>query len=141
MPLPSAYTEASLAAYMEAVLGETGVTLGLPDSDALPEAVNEVIGLLGHDLSEETSTTGLMKVRASARWQAWKAALDVASGRFDVTVAGGKKFVQSQVFEQIQAKLKIAESDYYAALAADDEANGTGLSFFAFGTVCGRRGR
>lgn len=140
MPLPAVYTEDSLIAYMEAELGETGTTLGLSESDALPEAVNEVIGLLGHALSEETTTSGLMKVRAAARWQAWKSALNVAAGRFDVSLAGGKKFVQSQIFEQINAKLATTEADYYAAVATDQTATGIAPSFFAFGTVCGRRG-
>jgi hypothetical protein len=70
MPLPAAYDENSLAAFAEAELGPLAVSLGLGEGDALPEAVNEVIGLLGHALSEETTTAGLMKVRALARWQA-----------------------------------------------------------------------
>jgi hypothetical protein len=47
MPLPTAYTESSLSAFMEAELGAVGTDLAIADGDALTEAVNEVAGLFG----------------------------------------------------------------------------------------------
>lgn len=108
-PLPASYTESTLSALMEAELGAVGVALGIGDSDALPEAVNEVIGILGHALSQETTTAGLMKVRAIARWQAWQAAFNAATNDKDLK-AGTTAITMSQRFDHIQRRLAQAEA-------------------------------
>lgn len=111
MALPSVYTEGSLAAFMESELAAVGEDLTIGDTDLLVEAVNEIIGLLGHALSAETTTAGVMKVRALARWQAWLAARKAAARQFDTT-ASGRAFKLSQVWAQINYELS------YAAAAA-----------------------
>jgi hypothetical protein len=137
MPLPISYTESSLRAYMETILDQTGIKLGLDQSDALDEAVNEVIVLVGA-LADQTTTAQVGTVRAAARWQALLAAQRVAVGRHDLKV-GTADLKQSQVFEGLGALLKDAESDYYAALAVSQAAAGTTPFFFS--TICGTRGR
>lgn len=120
MALPSAYTEATLLGFVEAELDAVLAPLGLDVSDATAEAVNEVLGLLGHDLAEEDTIAGVMKVRALARWQGWLAALSAATLQYDLK-AGATSLTRSQAFEQIKQRLAIAEaaaSQYDEAAAA-----------------------
>lgn len=109
MPLPAAYTEGSLLGFMETVVGPHLEGLGLDASDALTEAVNDVIGILGNPLADETSTADLMKVRTIARWQAWAAAVDTATDQFDLK-AGSADLKRSQMFEQMERRLAAAEA-------------------------------
>lgn len=139
MPLPSAYTEPSLRDFMETSLDETGITLGLDQSDALDEAVLHVILLVG-PLADQTTTSQLMLVRAAALWQALLAARRVAVGRHDLK-AGSADLKQSQVFEGLGELIVEAEAAYYVALSNEQAASGTGSSFVVFATVPGYRGR
>lgn len=139
MPLPSAYDEPLLRTYMETVLDEVGVSLSLDQSGALDEAVLEVIGLVGA-LADQTTTAELMVVRAAARWQALLAARLPAVGRHDLK-AGSADLKQGQVFTGLGDLVKEAETAYYAAVAAEQAASGTGSSFYGFAVICGGRGR
>lgn len=138
MPLPSVYTESLLLAYMETFLDEVGISLGLDQTDALSEAVLEVIGLVGA-LADQTTTAELMLVRAAARWQALLAARLPAVGRHDLK-AGSADLKQSQVFDGLGELVKEAETAYYTAKAAVDAANGAATGFY-FSLACGGRGR
>ena len=138
MGLPSSYTEPTLRAYMETVLDTTGVALGLDLSDALDEAVNEVIGLVGA-LADQTTTAELMVVRAAARWQALLAARRVAVGRVDLK-AGSADLKQSQTFVGLGLLISDAESAYYTAVSASAAAAGTSTGFY-FLLAHGCRGR
>lgn len=111
-----AYTADSLSEYMATELGATGVSLGIVDGgDALTEAVNEVVLLLGA-LAAQTDD---LKVRVVARWQAWLVALNVATGQYDIK-AGSATLAQSQVFDQIMRRLAMAEAaaSRYSEVAA-----------------------
>lgn len=136
MPLPAVYTENALADLMEAELGQVGIDLGLPDSEALPEAVNEVIGLLGHGLDQETTTAGLMKVRAFARWQAWLCAEAAATNQYDVK-AGSAAVTRSQMFEHIEKRLARAEAAALVYPEAQAAMAGGGVASVSTATTVG----
>lgn len=104
-----AYTTSTLLGYMETVLGAPGgvaSALGLLETDALTEAVNEVAAILGAAIPDLTDD---LKTRTVARWQAWLTAKGAASGQFDVSLTGGKKFTRSQMWDHINAMLRDAE--------------------------------
>jgi hypothetical protein len=122
---------------MEVELGPTGEALGLLTTDALQQAVYAVVRLLGTTIA---AATDMAYLEAAARWKAWEAAEAAAAGQFDVTLMGGKKFMQSQMFTQIQAKLTVVRSAWYVEKARVDAAAG-GTGFFAFGLAAGCRGR
>jgi hypothetical protein len=107
MPLPASYTEAALAAFMEDELASVGADLAIGDTNLLPEAVNEIAGLLGHAVASETD---VMKLRTLARWQAWLAARKAAARQFDTSLSGGKNFKLSQVWQQINVELAMASA-------------------------------
>lgn len=104
MSLPASYTESTLTSFLETELTPVLAPLGLDASDAIAEAVNEVQGLLGHAVSEEDTVSGVMKVRALARWQAWLAAWNAASLNTDIG-AGSASIKDSQGFAQIEKLL------------------------------------
>lgn len=127
MPLPASYDDATLTAFLETELTPVLAPLGLDVSDAIIEAVNEVAGLLGHDVSEEDTVAGVMKVRALARWQGWLAAWSAATLQYDIK-AGTSDITRSQAFEQIGKRLQMAESAamrYEEAAAVIAGAGGT----------------
>jgi hypothetical protein len=111
VPLPASYTESSLAAFMEVELGAVGTDLAIADGDALTEAVNEVAGLFGVSnvaAISYASVADVMKVRALARWQAWLAAESAAARQFDTRPSSGREFKLTDVWDQIQVKLRSA---------------------------------
>jgi hypothetical protein len=111
MPLPSSYTESSLAALMEAELGAVGADLAIADGDALTEAVNEVAGLFGVTNVASITYAGVadvMKVRAIARWKAWAAARKEAARQFDTQPGPGRNFHLTDVWKQINVELNAA---------------------------------
>jgi hypothetical protein len=102
MALPASYTESTLTAFLETELTPVLAPLGLDASDAISEAVNEVVGLLSPTaLADETD---VLKVRTLARWQGWLAALNAASLNTDL-VAGSASIKDSQGFAQIEKLL------------------------------------
>jgi hypothetical protein len=111
MPLPTAYTEFSLSAFMEAELGAVGADLTIADGDALTEAVNEVAGLFGVSnvaAISYASVADVMKVRAIARWKAWAAARKEAARQFDTSPGSGRSFKLTDVWKQIDVELTAA---------------------------------
>lgn len=107
MALPTSYTEADLSALMAVELGATGTALGLTDgSDALDEAVNDVAAILDAAIAD---VTDVLKLRTVAKWQAWTAALNVATGQYDLG-SEGDSLKRSQLFDQIMRRLALAEA-------------------------------
>ena len=111
------FTDGTLLAHMEGILGPLTVQLGLDVSDALSIEVEEIVRLLGHPIAEETDDT---KTSALGRWRAWLAAATAASARFD-TKAGTVDIKMSQRFKQIQQMLASAEraAQQYPEAAAE----------------------
>lgn len=98
------FTDSTLLAHMEGVLGPLTAQLGLDTSDALAIEVEEIVRLFGHPIAEETDDT---KTSAFGRWRAWLAAA-TAAVNFD-TKAGSVDIKLSQRFTQIQQMLASAE--------------------------------
>lgn len=102
-----AYTAETLADFMVAKLGPTGVSLSLTDaSAAITEAVTDVALILGDDI---TALDDDLKTRTVAEWQAWRAALGAAANQYDI---GGEvpDLKRSQFFRQIEDILYAAEA-------------------------------
>jgi hypothetical protein len=78
MALPTAYTEQTIKEYMQTILGKTGVKLGLSvEGDNFDEAAHEVLFFLGESsYSFATSQDQIKKVRAVARQEAWRSAMN-----------------------------------------------------------------
>lgn len=105
MPVPVSYTEAMLADYMVAVLDTTAAALGWEsDAPAITEAVNEVDGLLGGDLA---GATDIVKVRALARWQAWKAARGAVANQVNLA-SGTDRLDRAAWFDHVDRELYAA---------------------------------
>ncbi len=120
MALPSAWTESSLIAALEAELEPVTADLGLDDLDVIITAVGtDVPSILGVTSVAEVTYGGVpdvVKVLVIARWAAWQKAVDVASVRFDLK-AGSSDLKQSQIWQQLMARLSAAER---AALRYDE---------------------
>src|SRR4051812_48816170 len=120
MPLPTVYTASSLGDYMVATLSNTATALGWDSgSDEIIEAVNEVDGLLASGLAGATGSPAVLKVRALARWQAWKAARSAAANQYNLA-SSGDSLTRSQWYDHLDTEL------YDAALAASAYPEGAG---------------
>lgn len=100
-----AYTEGSLLAFMETEIAGLLTVLGLDASDALTEAVAEVVAILGTPIADVDDD---LKLRTVARWQAWQAALNAAMGQYDLK-AGSADLKRSQVVAHLETRLAQAE--------------------------------
>ena len=101
MALPAAYSEQQLGVYMASVLGPTATALvwsvGDNDAGSFAEAVNDV--LLAYGVATIAEATDIGKVRAIARWQAWRWAADALASKFDIST-DGQSLSRSQLYQQ-----------------------------------------
>jgi hypothetical protein len=142
MPLPTAYTRATLGVFLETELGAVGTALNLIGSDQLDEAVSDVEALLGHPLTEEADVS---KVRALGRWRAWLAAEASAAASYDLA-SGASRLSRSQMADAIRIRLARAETEALAYPEAQRSGAGgvvavteidVGGSPYGTATVCG----
>ena len=113
MPIPTSYTEKTLAEYMHTMLGKTAQALSLqlsPDGAGdYAEAVNDALLLYGaEDISTITGVAAIQKVRALARVAAWRHVVNNFAALYDFSADGGN-YRRGQLFENAQASLKAAE--------------------------------
>lgn len=109
MPAPNAYTEAQLAAYMQAVLGDIGVTLGWEeDTAAFDEPINDV--LLSYGVEDVADALDIAKLRTIARREAWRAAVGSLAAYYDFS-SDQERFQRSQMLTGAHAALAQAEAD------------------------------
>ena len=112
MPVPTVYTEKSLAEYMAAELGKVatllGYTVGAADAGAYAEAVYESI--LRYGATAVGDCTDMLKIRAYARVYAWTKACNdlVTYYRFS---SDGSTFERQRVYDQALANLGRAQLD------------------------------
>lgn len=134
MPLATSYSEATLADFMVAELGATGVALGLTDASAgITNAVLATARLLGDDIAD---LSNMALLEAAARMEAWKAAEAAALAEPNKLKSEGDELDFSQRLEGLRTRMARAEGDYASALAAAG-----GSSAFAFAVIQGCRGR
>lgn len=112
MSAPNSYTEATLAAYMHSILGDTATALGWASGTAsYGEAVNETLLAYGvGDISSVSGRDSISKLRALARVEAWRQVAAYTAGGYDFT-ADGASYQRSQMHQQAQDAMKAAEAD------------------------------
>lgn len=84
--IPVAYTELSLAAYMATVTSNVAAALGWT-ADSFQEAVNDT--LLAYGVVAVTEATDIVKLRALAKVEAWRAVVDATAADFNFSADGG----------------------------------------------------
>ena len=112
MTTPTSYTEATLAAYMHATLGDVASALGWAAGTAsYGEAVNETLIAYGAaDIATVSGTEGIAKLRALARVESWRQVASYTAGAFDFS-ADGATYNRSQIHAQAVKALALAEAD------------------------------
>lgn len=109
MPVPSSYTEGTLATFCENVLGAVADVLELSAlAGDFAEAVNSALLEYGTtDISTITGSENIRKLRMLAAVEAWRTAVTECSGDFDLS-AGGASYKRSQVHAQALKSLELA---------------------------------
>ncbi len=126
MPIPSSYTEDSLALYMrDGVLKTIAGVLGLTTTADFAEAVTSA--LLGYGVSAIDDAADIAKLRAWAAVAAWEVAQTVASGDYRFSADGGS-WDRQQVFEHITTMLDAARRNAAAASAVSTDEGGLAIS-------------
>lgn len=118
MAIPSSYTEFSLAAYMLAVTGNVAAALGW-DIENFDEAVNDA--LVAYGVSSIADATDIAKLRALAKVEAWRTAVNGTAADIEFSADGGT-YKRNQMHEQALAALERAEAAAMAAGYADSYA-------------------
>lgn len=121
MPVPTAYTEDSLAAFMHAALRDVATALGWSVAAGdYDEPVTDALIAYGED--DIADATDIQKLRALARVAVWQAAVDATVGDYDFSADGGS-YSRSQLHAQALARL--AQAQQQAAAYMDDMLVGT----------------
>jgi hypothetical protein len=107
MPLPTSYSESTLAEYMRTgVLRSTGLVLGLVAAD-YQEAVNEVAAALGTTIE---AAPDVSRMRILARREAWRLAMQQSGGDYAYSEDGISNNRQ-QIFDHAKEMFSQAERD------------------------------
>ena len=126
MPIPSSYTEDSLALYMrDGVLKTIAGVLGLTSTADFAEAVTSA--QLGYGVSAIADATDIAKLRAWAAVAAWELAQTVAASDYRYS-ADGASFDRQQVFEHITTMLDAARRNAAAISAVSSDEGGLAVS-------------
>lgn len=108
MPAPTVYTELDLATYMQnGVLGATGVELHLLSLQDYQEAVNEVSAVLG----AIGAVTDIARLRALARREAWRLAMQTAAGEH-AAEDNGASHSRQQIYDHCVTMFDRAAREY-----------------------------
>lgn len=107
MAVPTSYSEGALAQYMHTVLGAVATALGFDVSGGdYDEAVTET--LFAYGVSAIASAADIQKLRALARREAWRLAMNETAGDFDFRADGGQ-YSRSQFHKQCKEAFESAE--------------------------------
>lgn len=114
MPLPTSYTEESLAQFMHTTLGTIATDLELEEPagelGAYAEAVYEALFNYGaSDIATITGTYNVRRLRVLAEVEAWRLVVYLTSGDFDFSADGGS-YKRSQINAQARESLKMVEA-------------------------------
>lgn len=115
MAIPSSYTEATLASYMQTVLQDVGLALGWTTTpDDYQNAVDESLLLMEvDDIADISGRASLRQLRAAARITVWSQVAAATAGDYKFSADGGS-YDRHQVHEHALAMKAQAESDAYA---------------------------
>lgn len=108
MAAPTAYTEATLATFMLAELGDVAGVLEWTAQSHVQEAINEA--LLVYGVSTIADATDITRLRALARRQVWRSAINSLTTRYDFSNPEGE-YKRSQMVKAAATRLAQAESD------------------------------
>lgn len=140
MPLPALWTEATLAAALEAELEPVMTDLGLDALDVIATAagtdVPAVLGVTSVAAITYGGVADVVKVLVIGRWAAWQKAVDVASVRFDLK-AGSADLKQSQQWEHLMTRLASAERAAMRYSEVQDALSGGGVAYVSSSGVVG----
>ncbi len=107
MPLPAAYTDDALAAFVVRELGGVATQLDwVAETPRVAEAVMDAVAAYG--VASVALATDTAKLRALARVAAWAAAASATAGHYDFST-DGQSFNREQVHEHARAQLAEAE--------------------------------
>lgn len=123
MPVPSSYTESSLMAFMrDDVLRVTGRQLGLTNDADYRDALTEVT--IGLGVSDITQATDIARVRALARREAWRTAMQQAAGEHHAENEG-KAHDRQQIYDHCVAMFNQASLEVSALGPLPDDDGST----------------
>lgn len=108
MPVPTAYTETTLADFMHSQLGQFPAMFEWTSPASYQEAINE--SLLAYGVSGIDKATDIRKLRALARVEAWKQVTSELASKYKVQ-ADGSTFERQQMHEMARKSLAAAEQD------------------------------
>lgn len=115
MAPPSGYTEATLATFMHSTVGRMATVLGWANPASYAEPINET--LLAYGAADVADASDIRKLRAIARREVWRAAVEGLASAYDLT-ADSSSFKRSQMLTQARTALQMAIT---ATLAYDDD--------------------
>lgn len=111
MAYPTSYTEATLAAFILAQLGETATILSWNALVHVQPAVDEALAKCEvSDIALITGSDDLKKLRIFARYEGWRLAISSLAARFDFEADGGA-YKRSQAFVNAKAALVLATEE------------------------------
>jgi hypothetical protein len=109
MPIPTAYTEATLSAFMNSQLGKFPTAFGWTGVVTdYQEAVNDT--LLAYGVNDIAQALDIKKLRAIACVQAWKQVTRRLANQFAFT-ADGATYNRQQMHEMAIKELALAEAE------------------------------
>lgn len=108
MAVPTTYTEESLSQYMIHTLGEIAGVLNITSTVDWPEDVNEALVMYG--ASDVSEVEDIPKIRACARFAAWRKALASLTARYNF-MSDQQKFERSEMAKMARLQLNMAEAD------------------------------
>lgn len=108
MTPPTIYTEATLAAFMIAELGQTGSALGLTNAASFTEAVNDA--MVEYGVTDISTATNIKKIRAIAKYMAWKTAMTTVASDYNYS-EGVASFSRGSMIDSISKRLSLAEQE------------------------------
>lgn len=133
MPIPTEYTEETLAGYMLTALSQVAGVLGWDDeTDEVGEAIIGALlayfGTAGAN-SIIANATDITKLRVLARREIWRAAVAALTTKYTFST-DGQKFDRSDMMKLASAQLERAETD--AAAFDTSTAPTVGVSTFRY---------
>lgn len=108
MTPPTSYTEATLKTFMWTELQDVADAVGLDQTTMLDEAVNDT--LIEYGVSVITDATDIKKLRALAKYFAWKLAVSQVSADYAFSEASAS-YQRNQALEGLLKRLAIAERE------------------------------
>lgn len=111
MAAPTTYTETELATFMLAELGNVAAALGWAVQTNVQPAIDETLLVYGVDsIAEVTGRENIRKLRAFARVEAWRLAVNSLAADYDFKADGGD-YKRSQLHDQAGQALERAQAD------------------------------